>query len=65
MQIIEISLFQAFRRSVAMVMQVVPKELRYVLIYPCQYLLHAKKPGHEDQVFMGPYSPKASYRSYL
>jgi ATP-binding cassette subfamily B protein len=32
MQIIEISPFQAFRRSVAMVMQVVPKELRYVTI---------------------------------
>ena len=32
MQIIEISPFQAFRRSVATVMQVVPKELRYVTI---------------------------------
>ncbi len=32
MQIIEISPFQAFRRSVATVMQVVPKELRYVAI---------------------------------
>ncbi|MBN3923289.1 ABC transporter ATP-binding protein [Nostoc sp. NMS4] len=32
MQIIEISPFQAFRRSVATVIQVVPKELRYVTI---------------------------------
>ncbi len=32
MQIIEISPFQAFRRSVTTVMQVVPKELRYVAI---------------------------------
>ena len=32
MQTIEISPFQAFRRSVATVMQVVPKELRYVTI---------------------------------
>lgn len=32
MQIIEISPFQAFRRSVITVMQVVPKELRYVAI---------------------------------
>ncbi len=32
MQIIEISPFQAFRRSVVTVMQVVPKELRYVTI---------------------------------
>ncbi|MEH2311971.1 MAG: hypothetical protein V7K35_11335 [Nostoc sp.] len=32
MQIIEISPSQAFRRSVATVMQVVPKELRYVAI---------------------------------
>ncbi len=32
MQIIEISPFQAFRRSVATVIQVVPKELRYVII---------------------------------
>ena len=32
MQIIEISPFQAFRRSVVTVMQVVPKELRYVAI---------------------------------
>ncbi len=32
MQIIEISPFQAFRRSVTTVMQVVPKELRYVTI---------------------------------
>ncbi|MEH2298012.1 MAG: hypothetical protein V7K88_02785 [Nostoc sp.] len=31
-QIIEISPFQAFRRSVTTVMQVVPKELRYVTI---------------------------------
>jgi ABC-type taurine transport system ATPase subunit len=32
MQIIEISPFQAFRRSVVTVMRVVPKELRYVAI---------------------------------
>lgn len=32
MQIIKISPFQAFRRSVMTVMQVVPKELRYVAI---------------------------------
>ncbi|MCC5643424.1 hypothetical protein LC607_10805 [Nostoc sp. CHAB 5824] len=32
MQIIEISPFQAFRRSVVTVMQVVPKELHYVAI---------------------------------
>ncbi|MEH1904664.1 MAG: hypothetical protein V7L04_25475 [Nostoc sp.] len=32
MQIIEISPFQAFRRSVTTVIQVVPKELRYVTI---------------------------------